>query len=134
MEAVAAGTATVEARMILETRAGFSFANYGMTKWSDLFTSRQLVALTTFSDLVQEARTAVTARCLAAGLANDGKPLNAGGTGARHTQMRWECILRLLLIDALTRRILCTALGTDNQEVIATFSRQAIANDLGLPE
>jgi len=29
---------------------------YGLTTWADLFTSRQLVALTTFSDLVQEAR------------------------------------------------------------------------------
>lgn len=29
---------------------------YGLTEWGDLFTPRQLVALTTFSDLVQEAR------------------------------------------------------------------------------
>ena len=28
---------------------------YGMYTWGDLFTPRQLVALTTFSDLVQEA-------------------------------------------------------------------------------
>ena len=35
---------------------GFRVGNYGMTKWSDLFTPRQLVALTTFSDLVSEAR------------------------------------------------------------------------------
>ena len=34
---------------------GFRIGNYGMSKWSDLFTSRQLVALTTFSDLVGEA-------------------------------------------------------------------------------
>ena len=34
---------------------GFRVGNYGMTKWSDLFTPRQLVALTTFSDLVGEA-------------------------------------------------------------------------------
>lgn len=35
---------------------GFRVGNYGMTRWSDLFTERQLVALTTFSDLAQEAR------------------------------------------------------------------------------
>lgn len=29
---------------------------YGLTRWADLFTNRQLVALTTFSDLVIEAR------------------------------------------------------------------------------
>jgi len=38
---------------------GFRIGNYGLTKWSDLFTSRQLVALTTFSDLVNEARTRI---------------------------------------------------------------------------
>ncbi len=35
---------------------GFRVQEYGMTKWRDLFTSRQLVALTTFSDLVHEVR------------------------------------------------------------------------------
>lgn len=33
----------------------FKTPNYGLKKYGDLFTSRQLVALTTFSDLVQEA-------------------------------------------------------------------------------
>ena len=33
---------------------GFRVGNYGMTKWNDLFTSRQLEALTTFCDLVTE--------------------------------------------------------------------------------
>lgn len=35
---------------------GFRVPAYGLTKWVDLFTNRQLVALTTFSDLVLEAR------------------------------------------------------------------------------
>ncbi|WP_328984638.1 DUF1156 domain-containing protein [Thiorhodovibrio winogradskyi] len=35
---------------------GFRIGNYGMNKWSDLFTSRQLVALNLFSDLVSDAR------------------------------------------------------------------------------
>ena len=38
---------------------GFRVGNYGMKKWGDLFTPRQLVALTTFSDLVVEARARV---------------------------------------------------------------------------
>ena len=40
------------------------------------------MALTTFSDLVQEARERVKRDALAAGLPDDGKPLAAGGTGA----------------------------------------------------
>src|SRR5205823_3774181 len=39
---------------------------YGMPTWGDAFTPRQLVALTTFSDLVQEAREHVKADYLGA--------------------------------------------------------------------
>ncbi|KAF0250483.1 MAG: hypothetical protein FD167_109 [bacterium] len=39
---------------------GFRVQTYGMLKHRDLFTNRQLVALTTFSDLVSEARKKVT--------------------------------------------------------------------------
>jgi len=59
---------------------GFRVGNYGMTKWSDLFTARQLVALTTFADLVQEARERVQRDAVQAGLADDQKPLRDGGT------------------------------------------------------
>lgn len=56
--------------------------NYGLSKFGDLFTPRQLVALNTFSDLVQE----VIARChqdgAAAGMADDGLTLELGGRGA----------------------------------------------------
>jgi putative DNA methylase len=55
---------------------------YGMKTWGDLFTLRQLVALTTFSDLVQEAREKIKADALAAGMADDGQGLDACGTGA----------------------------------------------------
>ncbi|HBY96722.1 MAG TPA: hypothetical protein DEP84_22710, partial [Chloroflexi bacterium] len=60
---------------------GFRVGNYGMTKWSDLFTSRQLVALTTFSDLVRKARELVRRDAQAAGLP-DGIALSEGGSGA----------------------------------------------------
>lgn len=61
---------------------GFRIGNYGMTKWSDLFTSRQLAALTTFSDLVLEARERVKHDAVTFGLPDDAKPLDVGGTGA----------------------------------------------------
>lgn len=41
---------------------------YGLTHFSDLFTNRQLIALTTFSELVSEARAQVAADAEAAGL------------------------------------------------------------------
>ena len=55
---------------------------YGLTKFSDLFTNRQLVALTTFSDLVGEMHKRVLSDALASGV-SEGESLEAGGTGAR---------------------------------------------------
>lgn len=46
----------------------FKTPNYGLTTWADLFTNRQLVALTTLSDLVTEARNKALADAHAAGL------------------------------------------------------------------
>ena len=39
-----------------EKALGFSVQNYGVSRHSDLYTCRQLLALTTFSELVEEAR------------------------------------------------------------------------------
>ena len=64
-----------------ERALGFRVQEYGMTKWRHLFTDRQLVALTTFSDLVAEARERIRADAVAAGMRDDGVPLRDGGTG-----------------------------------------------------
>ena len=61
---------------------GFRVQEYGMLQWADLFTSRQLVALTTFSDLVQRARERVQRDAMVAGLSDNTQPLRDGGTGA----------------------------------------------------
>ena len=53
-----------------------------MSTFGDIFTDRQLVALTTFSDLVSEAREQVRRDAVAAGLPGDGVPLRDGGLGA----------------------------------------------------
>jgi len=55
---------------------------YGMNTLGDIFTPRQLVALTIFSDLVQDARERVKRDALAASLPDDGKSLDAGSAGA----------------------------------------------------
>ena len=61
---------------------GFRVQNYGLMQWSDLFTNRQLLALTTFSDLVTEARERVI-RDASAASAPPGDGLESGGHGAR---------------------------------------------------
>ena len=55
---------------------------YGMSTFADLFTPRQLVALTTFSDLVIEVRARVERDAIATDLPDDNRPLREGGTGA----------------------------------------------------
>jgi putative DNA methylase len=54
-----------------------------MTSFGDLFTPRQLVALTTFSDLALAARTKALEDATAAGMAPDPTALGEGGTGAQ---------------------------------------------------
>src|SRR2546428_64036 len=66
----------------LQQALGFRIGNYGMTKWSDLFTRRQLVALTTLSDLIQDASERTRRDAVIAGLSDDSKLLAVGGTGA----------------------------------------------------
>ncbi|MBS0175038.1 MAG: DUF1156 domain-containing protein [Nitrospira sp.] len=60
----------------------FSPPLYGLKTYGDLFTPRQLVALTTFSDLVPEAIAKAQADARMAGLPDDGIGLDAGGMGA----------------------------------------------------
>lgn len=55
---------------------------YGITHWKQLFTNRQLTALTTFSDLVAEAQAKATQDALDSGMQDDGKGLDEGGCGA----------------------------------------------------
>ncbi len=42
-----------------EQALGFMIQNYGVTEWHELFTARQLAALSTFSDLLSEVRHAI---------------------------------------------------------------------------
>jgi putative DNA methylase len=66
----------------VEDARAFTPYIYGLKEWRHLFTPRQLVALTTFSDLVQEAHERVQRNALASGLPDDSRGLDAGGTGA----------------------------------------------------
>jgi putative DNA methylase len=55
---------------------------YGLRKFGDLFTKRQVLGLTILSDLTQLARERVRLDAVVAGLPDDGKSLTAGGVGA----------------------------------------------------
>jgi putative DNA methylase len=56
--------------------------NFGLKTTQDLFTPRQLVALTTFSDLIKDARSLALQDALCAGLSKEGDSVATGGNGA----------------------------------------------------
>ena len=56
--------------------------NFGLMTPADLFTPRQLVALTTYSDLVDEARKQVLIDAVKSGMIDDGVRLEESGNGA----------------------------------------------------
>lgn len=55
---------------------------YGLDEWKKLFTARQLVALTTFSDLLSQIAAKARDDAVTAGMADDGVRLRDGGSGA----------------------------------------------------
>ena len=61
---------------------GFRIGNYGMSRWSDLFTPRQLVALSTLTDLVTTVREKIRDQAIESGMPDDRRGLDAGGTAA----------------------------------------------------
>ena len=66
---------------LFEKALGFRVPGYGFTRWADLFTARQLVTLTTFSDLVSGARDKALADAREALAQDDPTALHAGGIG-----------------------------------------------------
>ena len=99
---------------------------YGLTTFADLFTDRQLVALGTFSDLVEDARELVLEDALAAGRDDDGIRLADGGEGA-HAYADAVATYLGLGISRLADR--CSSIcGWDSSRdnIRNTFARQAL--------
>jgi putative DNA methylase len=101
---------------------------YGLTRYRDLFTPRQLVALTTFSDLVGEARDLIRRDAVAAGLPDDDVALEADGTGARaYADSVAQCLTFATNKCADRGSTLGRWDPTPTQSgIINTFSRQAL--------
>jgi len=99
---------------------------YGLTHFHHLFTPRQLVALTTFSDLVSEAREKAIADAIEAGLPDDNVPLADGGTGSRAYGEGISIYLSLCLGRIGDFGTSISTWNTVEVSVRNTFSRQAI--------
>ena len=106
---------------------GFRVQEYGMVKWRDLFTRRQLVALTTFSDVVGEALKRILMDAMASGLtADNGSPLRDGGTGARAYSEAVGVYLAFLIDQLANHQTTICGWHVNNTQLRNTFGRQAI--------
>ena len=99
---------------------------YGFTTFAIYFTPRQLVALTTFSDLVGEARDKASGRCSRRGLADDDAPLHAGGTGAAAYADAVATYLAFAVDRAADYGSSLATWLTDDNAIRGTFGRQAL--------
>lgn len=113
---------------------GFRVGNYGMSKWSDLFTNRQLIALQELSSSLKDISDQIRIHAVKSGYADDNKSLANGGTGAL-AYSQAVCVYIAFAIDrcadfsnTVTRWV------PGNQKVMNLFGKQAIAMTWDFPE
>ncbi len=99
---------------------------YGLDNIGDLFTPRQLVALTTFSDLIGEAIELVRIDAGLAGMSDDGQPLHNGGTGATAYAEAVGLYLGFAISKIANLGSSITSWMSDRGAFRETFARQAI--------
>ncbi len=99
---------------------------YGFETFGDYFTPRQLVALTTFSDLVGEALKRARADALAAGLPDNGRPLRDGGAGAMAYAQAVAVYLALSASRAADAWSTIVSWRNGVEATRGTFARQAL--------
>lgn len=100
---------------------------YGFDDFADLFTPRQLVALTSFSDLVAEAREQIRADAIAADLLDDAIPLRAGGVGVRAYAEAVNVCLAMIVSKATVASNSLARWRSGESKTAPAFGRQAIA-------
>ena len=99
---------------------------YGLTHFKHLFTDRQLVALTTFSDLVAEARERVKHDAGATGMWDDGASLRNGGAGATGYAEAVTVYLAFLTDQLANHQSTICGWHVNNNQLRNTFGRPAI--------
>ncbi|WP_288266534.1 DUF1156 domain-containing protein [uncultured Bifidobacterium sp.] len=111
--------------LLPEQALGFRVQAYGFRLWADLYTHRQLTALTTLSQTVAQVRERVLADARAAGMP-DGERLDNGGDGA---QAYADAIAVYLALAVSRHTDRCSSLASwqsTSQKMRDVFSRQAI--------
>lgn len=108
--------------------------SYGLMKFGDLFTPRQLVTLTTFSDLAQEVRERIKVDALNASWLDDGKGLDEGGKEAQAYADAVTTYLSFAVDRCADFSNSITRWVPGNQKVMNLFGKQAIPMTWDYPE
>ena len=99
---------------------------YGFNSFGDYFTDRQLVALTTFSDLVSEARVRVQQDAVGVGMPDNGEPFRDGGTGATAYAEAVGVYLAFAQSKSCNRNSSLCLWENRMDRLVATFGRQGL--------
>ena len=105
---------------------GITPPNYGMEKWSDIFTARQFTVLQTFSDLIGEAREQVLCDARSASLPDDDNSLANGGIGAVAYADAVATYLSFLIDKVADYNTSLCSWQNRNEKIRSTFSRHAL--------
>lgn len=99
---------------------------YGLDTFDKLFTPRQLIALTTFSDLVQEVRQHVLIDATSAGLFADEQLVHSGGHGAQAYADAVATYMAIAVDRLADRNSSICSWDVTRDSTRNTFARQAI--------
>ncbi|MCY4343956.1 MAG: DUF1156 domain-containing protein [Gammaproteobacteria bacterium] len=104
----------------------FKTPNYGMPTFAHLFTDRQLLALTTFSNLVAEMQNEIEKDAFGAGTTVQGQKLAKRGTNARAYAEAVRLYLAFAVSKVANTSSTITSWMSDRGAFRETFARQAI--------
>jgi putative DNA methylase len=110
----------------LEGKSKVSVPGYGMVRYGDLFTQRQLVALNTFSEQIREMQIQIRNDAVTSGLNEKGHGLEKNGIGAQ-AYSEALCVYLTCALGKLSdyNSSLCSWIS-GGQTMRNTFGRQAI--------
>jgi putative DNA methylase len=111
-----------------EAALGFRVQNYGIRRHADLFTSRQLHAMTTFAALVDEVRDVIK-QDAGSSLGDDERSLEAGGSGAAAYADAVACYLTCALgrLADFSSTLCVWSPAPKNEVVMHVFGRQTLS-------
>jgi putative DNA methylase len=99
---------------------------YGLTTWGDLFTDRQIVALTTLANFIKDTRDRVKRDAVLAGLTDDNQSLHIGGDGATAYGDAVAVYLSFAVSKAVDRNTSLCFWERPMNRLRGTFGRQAL--------